>query len=619
MESLFFEIGLVIIAASFVGVIGYFLKQPLILAYIVAGILIGPFGFGLVNDIKTIHIIAQVGIMLMLFLVGLEMNPNRLKSLGLVAFATGIGQVLFTGIFGALILLAFKFSAIEVAYLAVALTFSSTVIAIKIIYDKRDNNALYGQVAIGILLVQDVIAILALVALTGFQPGSFAFDFGRFGLIFIKGILVSAVAILIARKLLVYLYSKIATSHELLILFSLGWAFVVALVSEYIGFSIEIGAFIAGISLANLPYTFEINAKAKVLRDFFITIFFVALGAGLVFTSMGPLAIKFIILSLFVLIGNPIIVMVIMSLLGYDTRSSFFTGVAVANISEFSLIVAAMGLSLGHLNQEVVSMITIIGILTMTVSSYMMIYNNTIYRWIRRYLTIFEITNKKGRLKNISKGLANHVILFGAGRMGKEILEQVKSFKDDYVVVDHDNMVIKKLIKKNVPCIFGDVEDDELLNQLGLENAEIIISTIPSQQDNLFLIRALQKIPTEHRPIFIVTSDSGRAGFELFNNGADYVILRPYLGADHIHQINKELYQLNDNPLQLVQDIAEESKFKGDSDYARILRNLNRLRLHEIKDKLFKKGLTFTVKPESTVQHAVAHAQSDLPSPSPSS
>jgi len=591
VESLFFELGLVVISAALVGVVSYYLKQPLILGYVVAGVLIGPV-FGLVHDIETINVIASIGIMLMLFLVGLEMNPDRLKDLGVVAFTTGVGQVLFTGLVGYGLISLFGFSFIQAVYLTVAITFSSTVIAIKLIYDKRDNNALYGQVAIGVLLVQDILAILALLALTGFKAGTFDFDFLHFGGILVRGVVLAALVILIARKLLGYLYNKIATSHELLILFSLSWAFLVALLAELIGFNIEIGAFIAGVSLASLPYTYEINAKARVLRDFFITIFFVALGASLAFGSLGPLIVPFIILSLFVLIGNPLIVLVIMGFLGFDKRTSFFTGLSIANVSEFSLILVAMGLSLGHLDKDFVSMVTLIAILTMTISSYFMTYNNTLYNWFKRYLTVFEFKKVKTKLANIRTGLKDHIILFGSGQMGQQILEQVRGFKDDYVVVDHDNTVIKNLIKKGVSCIFGDVEDAELLNELGLDNAEIIISTLPNPEDNMFLIKYIEKIPPDQRPIVIVTSDSGREGLELFNRGADYVILKPYLGAEHIYQINRELYELEEEaPLALALEAPEEKKFKGDSDYAKVLHNLNKLRLAEIKEKFKKKRI----------------------------
>ncbi len=599
METLFFELGLVIISAAIIGVISYYLKQPLILAYIAAGVLIGPFGFGLIQDIETINVIANVGIMLMLFLVGLEMNPKRLKGLGSVAFFTGLGQVLVTGIIGYFLLSIFGFSLIETVYLTIALTFSSTVIAVKMIYDKGDNNALYGQVAISVLLVQDVIAILALLALSGFQAGSFDFDLAGFGVILAEGIGLAIFAVLVAGKILGYIYRKIATSNELLILFSLGWAFLVALAAEYIGFNIEIGAFIAGISLASLPYTFEINAKAKVLRDFFITIFFVGLGAGIVFASITPFIGKLVVLSLFVVIGNPIIVMVIMGLLGYDRRSSFFTGLSIANISEFSLIVVAMGLGLGHLDQATVSMVAIIAVLTMTISSYFMTYNNRIYNRLSGILKIFEFRNVKTKLSTKKFGMKNHVILLGCGQMGQQILDQLKTFKEDYLVVDHDNAVIKNLIEKGITCIFGDIEDSELIHELDLEEAEIIISTLPGREGNLFLIKRLGLMPPEKRPIVITVANSGREGFELFNAGADYVILKPYLGAEHIHDINRKLYDLPEEPsTPIAAELAEDekTKFKSDFQYAKLLHNLNKLRLAEIKQKIRKRHIVLKAK-----------------------
>jgi len=372
----------------------------------------------------------------------------------------------------------------------------------------------------------------------------------------------------------------------------------VALVSAKIGFNIEIGAFVAGVSLASLPYTYEINVKMKVLRDFFITIFFVGLGAGLVFASMGPLIVKFIVFALFVLIGNPLIVMLIMGLLGYDKRTSFFTGLSVANVSEFSLILMGMGSQLGHLSAETVSMVTIIAILTMTLSSYMMTYNNWLYSRLKNFLNIFEFKHVKTKLSTKKSGMQNHIILLGCGRMGQQILEQIKQFKDDYVVVDHDNIVIKDLISKKISCIFGDVEDAELLNELDLDDAEIIISTLPDANDNLFLIKQLERIPAKNRPIIIVTAESGREGMDLFNRGADYVILRPYLGAQHIHQINRELYGLEEEMGMTLMPLPEEAdtKFKSDHYYARVLQNLNKLRLAEIKNKIKSKHIILKPK-----------------------
>ena len=596
MEHITLEIGLVIIASSLVGVVLYYLKQPLILAYVLAGILIGPSGFGLIQNPEFVHGISVIGIMLMLFLVGLEMNTSRLKELGMVALVAGIGQVVFTGIAGFFIVKMFGFTTIQSVYLAVALTFSSTVIAVKLMSDKKDTNSLYGQICIGILIVQDILAIVALLLLAGFKEGSFAFEYTHFIEIFIKGSIVAVITILVANKILKHLYKKIASSHELLVLFSISWCFIVALVSMKIGFSIEIGAFIAGISLANLPYTFEINAKAKVLRDFFITIFFAALGTGMVFSSIGSLIVPLIVLSLFVLIGNPIIVLLIMGAMGYDKRTAFFTGLNIANISEFSLIVIALGSKLGHLGEKVTSMVTIIAIGTMIISSYMITYNSQLYRILKKYLSIFEFRKKKDIpiKKNM---LQKHIILFGCGQVGEQVLEQVLGFKDNYIVIDHDNQVIKNLIKKDIHCMFGDVEDEELLGELNMEEAELIISTLPNIEDNYFLLQYLNGMNPQKKPIMIATANSGREGMEIFNRGVDYVILKPYLGAHHIHSINKEIYQL-EKELESVHVSKEitPKKHLGDNEIASLLHNLNKLRLGEIKEKISQNKIVVKTK-----------------------
>ncbi|MBI5414626.1 cation:proton antiporter [Candidatus Peregrinibacteria bacterium] len=596
MEQVTFDIGLVIVSSAVVAVISYSLKQPLILAYLIAGVAIGPFGFGLIQDPEFIQGTANIGIILMLFLVGLEMSVPRLKELGFVSLLGGIGQVVLTGIIGILLVKIFGFRTIQSLYISVALTFSSTVIAVKILSDKRDTHSLYGQISIGILIIQDVLAILALLLLAGFQEGGFGFDIWHFSGIFVRGILLAIMTMLISKKILKYLYNVIASSHELLVLFSLSWCFVISLLSLKIGFSMEIGAFIAGISLANLPYTFEINAKTKVLRDFFITIFFAALGAKMIFSGATNLLFPLIVLSIFVLIGKPLLVVLLMGVMGYDKRTAFFTGLILANISEFSLVIIALGNRLGHLSEEITSMIALIGMGTMVLSSYMMTYNNALYNFLKPVLSYFEFRKPKnvGKMK---KALAHHIILFGCGQVGEQVLEQILGFKDDYIVVDHDNHVIRKLITKKINCMFGDAEDAELLENLNLEDAEVIISTLPNIEDNFFILRYIERLKLKQKPIIIATADSGRDGIEIFNKGVDYVILKPYLGASHIHHINKEIYEL-EKEFQHV-PLSEQISFDkhlSDNEIALFLHNLNKLRLKEIIEKIEAKKIVMSSK-----------------------
>ncbi len=602
MENLLSEFGIVIVAAAVIGVVGFYLKQPLVLAYILAGILIGPYVFGLVKDIDFLNVVSEIGVMLMLFLIGLEMNVARVKHLGFTPIIIGLGQIVITSVISFFIIRFFDFNMIETMYIVVAMTMSSTVIAVKVLSEKGELNSLYGQIVIGTLLVQDMVAIFSLLLLAGFKDGVFAFDSLDFALIIVKALIMAVITVIVANKLLRYVFNKIATSPELLVLLSISWCFVIALTSKYIGFSMAIGSFIAGLSLANLPYTFEITAKSSVLKNFFVTIFFVSMGASMKFGSVGLLLIPLLVLVVYVLIGNPIIVMTIMGALGYKKRISLFAGLAVANISEFSLLLVALGSTLGHINDSIYAMVTIVGISTMAISSYMMTYNDQIYGKLKDFLNIFEMRKRHFRQKKDEKKISDHIILLGCGKMGEEILEQIVSFKDDYVVVDHDNQVIQRLTQRGIRCLFGDIEDEDLLKELQIDRAELVISTLPNSSDHYFLLKQIQKLDKKKRPIFVAVANSGREGLELFEKGVDYVVVKPYLAATQMHQVNQELYDLEDEVFEDVLKRHQEKIEKNahsDHDYARIIAQLSRLRLQEIKEGLKrdhfllrKKGLT---------------------------
>lgn len=588
--EIFSELGVIIIAAALFGVVGYFLKQPLISLFILAGIIIGPAGLGIINDSEFIHAVSELGIMLLLFLIGLEMNTSKLRDFGPVSVVVGIGQVLFTGIVSFLFILLFDLGLVQTLYVSFAVTLSSTVIAIKLMSEKHEQNSLSGQITVGVLIIQDIAVVVALLLL-----GSIGAGVALTPLTFIEliggGMAVTFGALFFSKHVLSRLYSKIADSHELLILFSLSWCFLLAIGLYYLGFSKEIGAFIAGISLANLPYTYEISAKSKVLRDFFITIFFVSLGAGMSFGAFETLWLPTLLLSLFVLIGNPIIVMTLMKILGYDKRTSFFSGIYLANISEFAFILMALGVANEHISDDIATMITGAGIITMVVSSYMITNNKALYRKLKKYLKIFDPKKKKMPHSNVRHSLKNHIVLLGGGRTGMHVLDQVRSFKEDYMVIDYDNKVITELLKEDVPCLFGDVEDDELVEVIHLEDTELVISTLPSAEDNYFILNYIKELPKTKRPIFIAVAESAKEGVDLFERGADYVIVRAYLGAAKIHELNKSLFNLTTE--RHTRPLPEkprhwDKKMFHDVEYARILNNLNELRLDELK--LRRKG-----------------------------
>ncbi len=534
--DVFTEISIIIAITIIVSGALRILKQPLIIGYILTGILVGPSLLNLVGSSETMGVFAHIGIALLLFTVGLGLDPKVIKHIGKVSLITGIGQVVFTSVIGFFISIALGFSAIVSMYVAVALTFSSTIIIMKLLSDKGDTETLYGKIAVGFLLVQDVIVILVLMTVSslvdGFSASSFAFD------LIVKGIGVLGAIVLISSYILPRITQLIAKSQELLMLFSIGWCLVLASFTYYLGFSIEIGALIAGITLAMSPYRYEISAKMRPLRDFFIVLFFILLGSQMVFADISQYIVPILIFSVFILIGNPLIVMILMGLLGYSKRNGFLAGLTVAQISEFSLIFVSLGVTVGHIDSYILSIVTVIGFITIAGSTYLMLYADKIYSYISGYLGVFEKSgNKVDEQAHKQKG-AHNIILFGHNRVGFDILKSLETMKKKFLVVDYNPDIIKKLAAQGIRCRYGDADDSELLDDLGLSKIKMAVSTIPNLETNLLLVSKIRKI--NPKAIIIVVSYQIDEALQLYESGATYVVLPHLLGGHYVSDLIKK-------------------------------------------------------------------------------
>ncbi|MCA9485649.1 MAG: cation:proton antiporter, partial [Nanoarchaeota archaeon] len=421
------------------------------------------------------------------------------------------------------------FSYIISAYISIALAFSSTIIIMKLLSDKGDSSSLYGKISIGFLIVQDLIAILILMVVSSFSEGEsfYSIILQRVGV----GVLLIGVLFLVSYFVIRPATKFVAKSQELLLLFSVGWAFALASLFEYVGFSIEIGALLAGITLSVSPYRYEIASRMKPLRDFFLLLFFIVLGSQLQFENFSGAILPIVLLSLFVLIGNPLIVMILMGVTGYTKRSGFFAGLTVSQISEFSFILIALGVSVGHLPIEVLSIITLIGLVTMAGSSYAIINNQRIYNKISKYLTVFERKGKKKDEGRYHRGEDYDILLFGYNRIGYSLEKSFKKLKKDFLVIDNNPDTILNLAKSRVECRYGDAGDIELLDELPIGKAQMIISTIPDKETNLLLIsKTLDKNP---KATIIVVSHHIEESLELYDAGATYVVTPHFLGGTH--------------------------------------------------------------------------------------
>ena len=541
--NVFAEIGILIGAATAISLLMRFLRQPLIVGHIITGFLVGRYALGLFQNMETLELFSELGISFLLFSVGLTLNPKLLKEYGRLSVLTGFGQVFLTGGVGALLTMFLGFDWVTALYVGVALAFSSTVIVLKLLSDKGDLDKLYVKLSIGSLLLQDLIAI-ALLFLIPFVTGS-----QGNGIELVRMIILGAVAgigvFFFSHFVIRHLHRYLTRSQELLFLFAISWGMGISALFAALGFSLEGGALIAGVALASLPSRHEISARLAPLRDFFIVTFFILLGTRMVVSDFSGILLPALLLSLFVLIGNPLLQLIIMGLMGYGKKTSFQTGMMAAQISEFSLILVALGVTLGQVAPEVLSMVTLVGIITIFISSYLILYSDTIYKYLAPYLGIFE---KRHTREQAIPSTNPTAILIGGSRIGFDF---IKLFKDDnrsYVVIDHDPDVIQSLTDTGIPNEYGDANDPDLLDDLKVSKAELVVSTIPDLETNLVILSCAKR--EGKGPTVIVVSHQISNALELYDAGADYVVLPHFLGgsyaADLVSKFTKEALDLQD-------------------------------------------------------------------------
>lgn len=453
-----------------------------------------------------------------------------IRDVGPVALATGLGQVLFTSALGWVIAMVLGLEVIPALYVAVALTFSSTIIIVKLLSDKREADSLHGRIAIGFLIVQDLCVVVAMIALTAVgQPGEMDL-MAEAGRVIVAGAALLAGIYLVSRFALPVFEPWLARSPELMVLFAIAWAVALAALSDALGFSEEVGAFLAGMSLASSAYRDTLGSRLQNLRDFLLLFFFVSLGAQLDFGPLTDLLGTAVVLSLFVLLGNPAIVMTIMGVMGYRSSVSFRAGLTVAQISEFSLILAAMGATLGQIDQPTVALITLVGLITITTSTYLIVNAERLHKRLEPLLRIFE----RGQAhRGIEMDLDDEVpqpdvVVVGAGRYGGQLIERLQQRGWRPMAVDYDPVVLNQWEERGVPIRYADATDAHLPDLVPLRSVHWVVSTVRDADVNRTLARGLR----EHGYDGMVALASGhpRDLPELRDVGAT-VVLRPFTDA----------------------------------------------------------------------------------------
>jgi Kef-type K+ transport system membrane component KefB len=542
LHSSFAEIAVLLVMAAVIGFLGILLRQPLIVSFIAVGLIVGPSALDVVRSDDKISLLSQLGIAVLLFLVGIKLDVKLIRSLGAVSLLTGLGQVAFTSIFGYLIGLALGLGHVTSIYVAVALTFSSTIIIVKLLSDKREIDSLHGQIALGFLIVQDLVVVLAMIVLSaigigGASEGQGGHGGGSVPLVLASGAAMVVLVILFVRYVANPLTERLARAPELLVIFAIAMAAMFAAAGDIVGLGKEVGGLLAGVALASTPYRETIAARLAPLRDFLLLFFFIALGSALDLSLLGAHVSGAIVFSVFVLIGNPLIVLAIMGAMGYRKRTGFLAGLTVAQISEFSLIFVAMGVSLGHVQQDALGLVTMVGLVTIAASTYMITYSHHLYAVFERYLGIFE---RRGTPREPSEAGTHHddgykVIVFGLGRFGTAIGLRLQKRGIKVLGIDFNPLAVRRWRELGMETEFGDATDPEFVAELPLAHAEWIVSTIPihptgvSHEDTRTTLIQLSRAAGLLGRV-AVASHHPRDTEELLASGAD-MVLEPFHDA----------------------------------------------------------------------------------------
>ena len=541
MHGLLHDIGIAVISATALGLVALFLRQPIILGYLIAGALVGPgLGFGLVREAQSIDIISEIGLVLLLFVIGLEMRIGDLMSSGRQLLFAGIGQfplcaALGVGLF---YLTGYSFSGggnMNGLYLALVCALSSTAIVVKLLYDKLELDTMAGRLTIGVLIVQDVYAILVLALQPNFaNPQAWPI---------LKALLAAALLLLagflISQTVLRRIFTSIAKSPELVVATSIGWCALVAGAAGAMGLSIEMGALVAGLAISAFPYSLHVTAKVLPLRDFFLTLFFLSLGMKITPPTWDLVVPVITVISL-VVASRFLSVYPLLALAGAGRRTCFITSLNLAQLSEFALVIASLGVGLGHVKTDLIGVLIYAMSITAVLSSYAIRGSYGLHRWFERGLEIIGFGTRNGELNEATTTDDHAVVLLGFHRTAYELVAQLEATRPDLMkkllVVDYNTELLKDLKKRGVAVAFGDLASADTLHHLNLDRTRLIVSTIPDMllkgTDNLKLAKTCTALaPDAH---FVALADHAKHEQRLLEAGAGSVILYHNIIAERL-------------------------------------------------------------------------------------
>ena len=535
MDNIFIQLAIILTLASTIGYAVIKFKLPLVVAYLVAGVILSVISVFDPHSSEVLKILPEIGIAFVLFLIGMELDLREIRALGFPIITAALGQIIISTFAGFALAGFLGFPQAESLFIGLGLAFSSTVVVIKMLLEKRDLASLYGKLSIGILLIEDLVAIAVLMIIS-VQGSALSLGFQQsFPLIalVLKAIGLFILTFLLSKYVLERIFAAVAKNVELLFLTAITWCFVFTSLAVFSGFSVVIGAFLAGVALASSPYHLQIQGKIKPLRDFFVALFFVYLGSE---AKVGDWVTNWpaiLLFTAFALLFKPLIYILLMGIFGFKKHTLFQTALNLSQISEFSLVVLLVGSQAGLISPQTLSIMSAVAVLSIIISSTAITYSKRIFRVIGPYLQFFERKNNPHFLEeSVSEAIEDHVILIGAHRVGGPVVEYLQKNKIPFLVLDFNPHVLEELKKKNIKAIYGDVGDPEVIESIQLEKAKLIINTATDMTDNEMLLEECKR--RKVKAVIVSRALDHDHAKALKDLGADYVILPEKVSGDFL-------------------------------------------------------------------------------------
>lgn len=532
------SVGLCVSVAAALAFVANKLRQPLLLAYLLAGVLIGPqIGLRLIEDQQSIQTVSEIGLILLLFMIGLEMDLNKLLVAGKPVLVTGVLQFALCVALGLAFFLPLGFRLADgdfgLLYVAVCCAISSTMIVVKLLYDKAELDTLPGRITLGVLVFQDIWAIVVL----GIQPNLLDPQFGTLLGSLVKGALLVAVSLFVSKAVLPQLFRSVAKLPELMLIGSLAWCFMVSAAADAAGLSREMGALVAGVSISTFPYNMDVVAKVVSIRDFFVTLFFVALGMQIPMPTMEVVELA-LLASAFLIASRFVVVFPILRALGLGHRASLLPAINLAQMSEFAMVIAAIGLGYKHIDQKTVSVLIFVFAITSVASTYMIGYSHSLQESLGGWLRKAGLDDLDAAASDAPAAPAHagkDVILLGFFVEASALIHEFElaavegrhPVLDRVLVIDFNPQAHVELKRRGIACLYGDISHMETLHHADIHDAALVVSTIPDTMlkgtDNLRLLKQARRL-SPHAKV-VVTANGALSALGMYEAGADYVFV----------------------------------------------------------------------------------------------